>query len=163
MHRLHLDTLPEELISHIASSTNATTVLNLTRTCHRLRSVCSDALIFHRIIRTSQQERRPQSSSQHLDFDALSSRAGKDVSLWARYAVADQRAWEAEGQDVLSEGSWEWAPELAVLRHPFVRFGCWGRLEKGLGEVSAREMFCFAVAVLAREVGDFLLFVSLWS
>lgn len=132
MTSVRLDTLPPELIHHIACSTDAFSVLQLARVSRRLRSVCYDALVFSELL-IAQQSLWTQKS---LDLDAIAHRAGADVQAWARYALAEQRAWEFtrrqagpdtsySGDDVIAFNYIEWLPELSIVRHPFVNHDSW--------------------------------------
>jgi hypothetical protein len=128
-----LDCLPQEILTQIACSGPAESVLALAKTCRTLYRTCYDTLVFKAII---EYQRPLWKESKMLDVPALSRYIGpKDTQAWARFAVADQRAMEfrdkmgpSDGIQVISrkyikicntyahEGFESWVPHLFVAR-----------------------------------------------
>ncbi|KAK3700959.1 hypothetical protein LTR37_015665 [Vermiconidia calcicola] len=146
-----LDRLPKELIAYIACCADASGVLSLSRTCKVVRAVCYDSLIFKNILITSQQTCWPQS---YLDIEAVASRAGNDPEVWARYALADQRAWELLLRAHPQESSTQhmdmaWLPELSVVRHPYAQGPRWESPLRDPLDPRPNQLFCVVMAILA--------------
>ena len=89
---MSLECLPEEILERIASSGPAESVFALTRTCRTLYRACHGTVVFKAII----ESHRPfWKDSNILDVSTLSRYIGSDDTLaWARFALADQRAFE---------------------------------------------------------------------
>jgi hypothetical protein len=114
--RLQLDALPSELIAHIASKTDAPTLLNLTLTNRVLRATCYDAVVFRKMLEISQETRWPNT---FVDIDAISARAGLDAERWARYAVAEHGAFISAHSEASQHAAkiLRWLPELLLVLH----------------------------------------------
>lgn len=143
---VRLDALPKELLSSIAVTSDTLSILRLSQTCRTLRSACYDSLVFRELLKT-QCSLWPINS---LDFDAIDSRCGKDASVWARFVLADQRAWElAQKESPLETPAkfLNWLPQLVVLKHPFMYQQCWGRFLWNPHTLNTAQMFCFAIGM----------------
>ena len=113
---LRLDKLPPEIVGLIATLSDASTILDLSQTCRSIRTAVYDATVIRNLINLNQSTLW---KSDSLDSDALSTRAGSDPQIWARFALADQRAWELhlkEGSTLVSDDIERWLPEIAVLK-----------------------------------------------
>ena len=111
-----LDRLPGELIAHVACFTNASTVLSLSETCKRLRAASYDVQIFRDLLATS---RVAFENSSDINLEAVTARCSHDVKAWARYALADQRAYESALKECpleSPESFVRWLPELLVVK-----------------------------------------------
>ena len=151
MANVKLEALPKELIAHVACCGDAESVLNLSRTNHRIRAACYDSLVFKDLLTASQQSRWKQNS---LDVNAIASRAGNDVVTWARYALADQRAWELSKKECpleIPKNFINYMPELFVARHPFMNEQCWKRFLRDPLDQQPCQIFCLLVAILASD------------
>lgn len=143
---VRLDALPKELLSHIAVTSDALSILRLSQTCRTIRSACYDSLVFREMLK----DRRSFWEIDSLDFDAIDSRCGKHASLWARFALADQRAWELAQKESPLEtpGNFlSWLPELLVVKHPFMYQRSWGRFLWNPHTLTTAQMFCFAMGM----------------
>ena len=143
--------LPKELIAHIACCSDVSSVLRLGQTCKTIRSACSDSLVFKDLLVASQRHRW---ASESLDIDAVSQQANNGTATWARYALADDMAWELSRKECPLEtpqGFITYLPELFIVRHPFMNALCWKRfLRKPLEQIS-NQVFCLAMAILASD------------
>ena len=164
MATVRLDTLPKELIAHIACCADALSVLNLSRVCHSIRASSYDVQVFKHLIVASQRERW---NFESLDIDAIILRAGVDSTTWARYALADQRAWNL----VLSAAAWQpakgrdchplmkpadfinYMPELFVVKHPLMHAQSWNQVRDPLPDRKPTQLFGLAMAILALKHG----------
>ncbi|KAH8764201.1 hypothetical protein F5883DRAFT_645729 [Diaporthe sp. PMI_573] len=84
--------LPTELIRKIATRCLGRTLIAFAATCHRFRTICNDPGVFREAVLT--RFREDYGNGQRTctnQIDALSIRAGSDLGLWARYAVATDR------------------------------------------------------------------------
>ena len=147
----HFETLAKELIANVACYTDASSVLSLSLTSKRLRSASYDSLVFRELLINSQ---RCQWVESYLDVDAIAARAGNDVETWARYALADQKAWNLSQQGESPLGSpkddfLHYVPELLVLKHPFVKDLWWKHLLREPFDGPPNQLFCLAVASMA--------------
>lgn len=140
----NFETLPNELVKLIATRSDATTTLNLARTCRRFRAACLDDLIFREILSNAQTDLWHNSS---LDLVAISERCSTDAHLWARYAVADQRALAAlQGEYLGSKDFISWLPELLVVKHPIMyEKWCIDRSSDTDIDSDERQMFCIVM------------------
>lgn len=151
MAAIKLIDLPRELITHIATFVEALSILNLSRTSKAIRAACWDVLLFKEILQKSQ---RLNWRHDSLDLEAIADRARKDVSLWARYAVADDQAWVLAGlKDSLDsrKRSINFLPELAIVKHPFLRYSCWSMATHGPFDYLTSHVYCLTVAVLSAS------------
>ncbi|KAK3053367.1 hypothetical protein LTR09_005536 [Extremus antarcticus] len=128
-----LELLPKELIAHIAAFCDATSVLQSSRTCRTIRAASYDALVFKEILIASQLNNW---DADTLDIDAISTRAAGNPEIWARYAVADQRAWHSQESSWVLRGPGSplirkpqdfvsYLPELHVVKHPHLQNNLW--------------------------------------
>lgn len=143
---VRLDALPKELLSYIAVASDALSILRLSQTCRTIRSACYDSLVFRELLK----DRCSLWPTESLDFDAIETRCGKDASLWARFALADQRAWELARKESPLEtpdNFLNWLPELLVAKHPFMYQQCWGRFLWNPHTLTTAQMFCFAIGM----------------
>ena len=148
---VRFDTLPHELIAHIATFVEALSVLNLGRTCKTIRSACWDSLVFKQILTASQRDCWRNDS---LDLTAIARRAGNDTSIWARYAVADDKAWVLAGVDqplASRKQSINFLPELAVVKHPFLKDSCWPTATHGPFDYITSHVFSYTMALLSAD------------
>ncbi|GIZ40655.1 hypothetical protein CKM354_000398400 [Cercospora kikuchii] len=178
---LHLDTLPQELITQIATASDAYSVLQLALTCHKIRAACYDVLTFKEIMERSQ---RLQWRKDLLDIAAIQRRCGKDVRAWTRYAIANELTiryaqeqqstlappveatekgtalsnmpWSTLAPNIRVNGSKEiamlWLPELFLVRHPFLLDGFWRvYLDSPPAVLRVKHMFCLTMAVLGAS------------
>lgn len=151
MASIKLDGLPKELIAHIATFVEALSILNLSRTCRTIGNACWDSLIFKQVLRRSQ---RLDWRDDSLDLDAIAHRAGNDVSVWARYAVANDKVWVLAGvKDPLEsrKRSIGFLPELAVVKHPFLKQPCWFMATHGPFDYLTSHVYCLTMAVLSAD------------
>jgi hypothetical protein len=122
-----LEYLPQEILSRIAISGPAESVLALSKTCRTLQRACYDTLVFKAII---QSQRSLWNESRTLDIPALSRYIdSRDTQAWARFALAGQRAVELREKGLWHssvlvvnqnkfylEGFEAWVPHLFVAR-----------------------------------------------
>nr|POE54912.1 hypothetical protein CFP56_64585 [Quercus suber] len=118
----NLGLLPKELLAQIASHADASSVLSLSQVSRDVREACYDNIIFRDLLINSQACHQIDGLS--LDLQALAVRCGQNVSLWARYALADERAWQlitllGERQASLSVIS-SWMMALCAIKHPLI-------------------------------------------
>ncbi|KAI5369340.1 hypothetical protein Slin15195_G002160 [Septoria linicola] len=173
----NFESLPKELIAHIATSSDAYSCLQLASTCCTIRAACYDTLVFKEIIKNSQQYQWHKNS---LDLTVIEHRCNKNVSAWARYAVADELTirfaqeqqatlapevekqtsslwnipWSFWAPQARAGGSKEvamlWLPELFIEQHPFMLDGFWRvYLDSPPPTLTAKHLFCLVTAVLA--------------
>jgi hypothetical protein len=168
---LKLDSLPTELVQRIAIFSSCEDVLALLKVNRRLYEACSHHSVFRAILENGQ--------SQQVEdpWDLTFLVGNMSASDWARFALADARAWSwLESQKSLfpefdldrydkSQKALEalhrelahWAPQLAALHHPFFdkieMYGLAHHLLYAFFE-HAKDMktieFCVQVAVLHR-------------
>lgn len=146
-----LESLPRELIAHIATFVEALSVLSLSRTSKTLRTACWDSLIFKEILQASQSRNWYDDC---LDVEAITKRAGNDPSIWARYAVADDKAYVlARMRDPLEHRklSINFLPELAVVKHPFLKRRCWYLATHGPFDDLTSHVFSVTAALLSAD------------
>ncbi|KAH8904736.1 hypothetical protein BR93DRAFT_960829, partial [Coniochaeta sp. PMI_546] len=87
--RTVLTSLPIELTRRIAVRCPGRSLMALAATCRSVRSACNDALVFRDAIFTRLRDESIDGEHRaQKQIDALSTRAGRDLSIWARYAVA---------------------------------------------------------------------------
>lgn len=144
MSTIRLDTLPKELISQIAVSSDALSILSLSQTCRKIRSACYDSLVFRELLQTQ----RNLWTVDSLDLDAIDTRCGKDAALWARFALADQKAFELSQRECpleTPERFLDWLPELFIVKHPFMYQQCWARFLWDPYQLTTKQMFCFVM------------------
>ena len=154
-----LNALPEELITELATSCDALSALRLSATCRRVHGAVYNTLTFRQILEKSQKYRWNRESLQTGCIQALANKKGaknksKKVSVWARYALADQMAWQlAQKADHLEapQNFLRWLPELCVVKHPFIYEQCWVRNLGDDADRALNHIFCQAVATLAAE------------
>ena len=157
-----LVTIPDELIVYITSFLNPSSVPAFSQTCRRIRELAYDHVVFKNMIAKSQ---RNLWKCDTLDIDAIVSRAGEDATIWARYAVADERAWNfvqnkisktfPHGDSVqdkppkASAEGIDYVPELFAVKHPCIdHLICWDGWS--FAQVEAmNQVFCLALAGLA--------------
>lgn len=142
-----LDALPKELICSIAVNSDALSILRLSQTSQTIRSACYDSLVFRELLKN----RSDLWDVDSLDFEAIDRRCGKDASLWAKYAVADQKASELSQKKCpleIPENFLAWLPELFVVRHPYMYQQCWGRFMWEPYQLTTRQMFCLTMGEL---------------
>jgi hypothetical protein len=130
---LKLDSLPTELIQRIALFSSCEDVLALLKVNRRLHEACSHHSVFRAILENGQ-------SQQVKDpWDLTFLTGNMSASDWARFALADARAWgwpktqkslfpefgldkynkSQKTLETLHRGLVHWAPQLAALHHPF--------------------------------------------
>lgn len=157
------ESLPKELIAHIASFTEPSAVLKLSATCRSIRAACWDPLILRNLLIASQHD---YWNYDALDVDEIASSAGNDVTTWAQYGVADERA-KALLKSVPDDPSWalteityplqlpktyiSYLPELFVIKHPFMSGQCWETAVLCQRDANPRRIFCLAMTILASE------------
>ncbi|KAK5713299.1 hypothetical protein LTR17_017669 [Elasticomyces elasticus] len=152
-----IHTLLSELIAHIASYTDARTALCLTKTSRKIREASYDVLVFQAIIATSKHTswKRGLWYRQSRYLQTIAEVADKDVSIWARYALADHKAHEQRMNtaEVYSSqggtGTRTWLPELFVITHPTIFNPNWVRIPLSSADTSVMNEFCRVLAVLA--------------
>ena len=145
-----LDALPREILAHIAICTNARTILRLSRTCRKIRAACHDEQIFRKLLVKAQ---AGQWGKKCLDIEAIAERARRDPNIWARYVLADEKAWDlAQEEHALDtpERFLSWLPELFVVKHPFMHHPCWGCFLDYPPPKTTAQMFCLTLAILAN-------------
>ncbi|KAF2172989.1 hypothetical protein M409DRAFT_16939 [Zasmidium cellare ATCC 36951] len=127
-----LDALPKELLSHIAVNSDALSILRLSQTCRTIRSACYDSLVFRELL-------------------------SNQSNLWAIHSLdveaLENRSWElAQKESPLETPAnfVNWLPELFVVKHPFMYQQCWGRFLWDPPQLTAKQMFCFAMAIIAQ-------------
>ena len=150
MAAVKLEALPKELIAHIATCLDASSVVRLSASSTRFRAACYDSLVFKDILLSRQRNLWHQ---ECLDIDAIASRANHDTAAWARYAVADELAWELSQRARPLESSKDfinYLPELLIVHHPFVNEECWRlhHFDNPLDQ-KANLVFCLAMALLS--------------
>jgi hypothetical protein len=147
MSNLRLDRLPKELIAHVASSLDASSLLRLAATCKAIRFASYDSVVIKAILLTSQ---RHNWQSQDLDVDAIAARATNDAEIWARYAVADQRAYELLNSGHTSESYINYLPELFVAKHPLIGYSNWKESQWAGYKRDPKlcELFCFVLGFM---------------
>lgn len=116
-----LDELPLEVIQNIASQCNARAILALCRTSRHLRAACWHPLV----LRHSLERHCDLWENNSFDIESLRKSIRLDTEDWARFALADQCAFElrngVEGGligDTLQR-SLSWAPCLAVCQRAY--------------------------------------------
>lgn len=146
------ESLPKELIAHVATFVEALSVLALSRTSKTIRSACWDSLTFKETLKKSQRLNWRDGS---MDLEAITAQAGNDPSSWARYAVADDKAWllATQVKDPLSSRrlSINFLPELALVRHPFLKQNNWFKATHGPFDYLTSHVFSVTMAVLSAD------------
>ncbi|KAK5701249.1 hypothetical protein LTR17_022747 [Elasticomyces elasticus] len=152
-----IHTLPSELIAHIASYTDARTALCLIKTSRKIREASYDVLVFQAVIETSKTTSWERGlwyrKSRYLQ--TIAEVAGKDVRIWARYALADHKAHEQRmttteiDSSPMGTRNPTWLPELFVVTHPTIFNPNWVRIPLSTADRSVMNEFCRALAVLA--------------
>ncbi|KAK4917897.1 hypothetical protein LTR49_014301 [Elasticomyces elasticus] len=152
-----IHTLPSEFIAHIASYTDARTALCLTKTSRKIHEASYDVLVFQAIIETSKHTSWEcglwYRKSRYLQ--TIAEVAGKDVRIWARYALADHKAHEQImttteiDSSPMGTRNPTWLPELFVITHPTIFNPNWVRVPLSTADRSVMNEFCRALAVLA--------------
>lgn len=146
-----LESLPQELIAHIATFVEALSIIHLSRTSKTIRSACYNSLTFKEILQRSQRLNWRHIS---LKLEAIARHAKDDVAIWARYAVADDQAWILAGMKeplTSRRRSINFLPELAVVKHPFLKQRCWSTATHGPFDYLASHVFSLAMAVLSAD------------
>ena len=116
-----LDCLPQEILTRIAGSGPAESVLALVKTCRTLYRACYDTLVFKAIIES---QRPLWEESKMLDVPTLSRYiSAENTQAWARFAVADQRAMEFRDRIGPSNGMQVMSSEYINSCHTYVREG----------------------------------------
>jgi hypothetical protein len=148
---IRLEYLPQEILSRIATSGSAESVLALSKTCRTLQRACYDILVFKAII---QSQRSLWNDPRTLDIPSLSRYIdSQDTQAWARFALADQRATElrekgrwlssvliVKQNEFYLEGFEAWAPHLFVARRKSTpHTGRWSQ-GRGLSYKTARVL-----------------------
>ncbi|TKA28587.1 hypothetical protein B0A50_02914 [Salinomyces thailandicus] len=154
-----LDALPEELLAEIAIACDALSALRLSATCQKIRSAVYTGLTFRQVLEASQRYSWQKSSLQLEPVQALAHKKGvknkhEATNVWARYAVADYKAWElvqTESPLETPEAFLHWLPELCTVKHPFIYQQCWDRPLRDMNQQPLEQVFCQAMAVLASE------------
>ncbi|KAF2229308.1 hypothetical protein EV356DRAFT_511077 [Viridothelium virens] len=115
-----LDGLPLEVMQNIACQSDARAVLALSHTNSRLRAACWSPFVLRRII----EHRRDIWKRDSFDIAFVGRSIGLDTETWAKFALADQCAFELYNgvtggltRDVIKR-SLSWAPQLIVCQHP---------------------------------------------
>jgi hypothetical protein len=106
--------------------------------------------VFKHIILTSQ---RRYWKYGNLYIDAMADRAGTNTAEWARYAVADEVAYNLSMKGAALEAPRKFVnclPELFVVKHPIMHAPCWQQSSPKLDH-KANQVFCLAMAILASE------------
>nr|POE49358.1 hypothetical protein CFP56_32508 [Quercus suber] len=152
----NLGLLPKELLAQIACNTDASSVLSLSRVSKPVRAACYDDIVFRDLLSTAQ-VLHWDGPSPHLQ--ALADRCGQNTILWARYALADERAWQfvsalGERQTALPNIP-SWMIALFAVKHPLMENA---RLRHVLSEESRHwrnqselAVLCLQLAVLAVD------------
>ncbi len=146
-----LDSLPKELIAYIATVSEATTVLKLSATCHKLRAACWDALVFKNLLLASQHN---YWQSDSLDVEAIADLAGNDTIVWAKYCIADERARHlVEDEDSLPSPKTfiSYLPDLFTVKHPFMTSQHWKDTLRYRLDQGSSQIFCIATTILASN------------
>jgi hypothetical protein len=121
---LKLETLPIEIIRHIASHSSCKAVLALRRVCRVLHHTCSDIFIMKNILdRSSIRSPDDAPPSRPAWYDGSLS-ITSPLSSWARYALAHERMEklikDVEVKQIESQLRWisiaSWLPQLLALQ-----------------------------------------------
>jgi hypothetical protein len=130
---LKLDSLPTELIQRIALFSSCEDVVALVKVNRRLHEACSHHSVFRAILENG------QSQQVQGPWDLTFLTGNTSASDWARFALADARAWSwlkiqkslflefnldtynksQKTLEALHRELVHWAPQLAALHHPF--------------------------------------------
>lgn len=151
MSSMTIEALPRELIAHIASFVEALSVVALSETNKTIRAACWDSLLFKAILQKSQ---RVNWGDERLDVEAIAKRAGNDVSIWARYAVANDKAWvlsRMQGSVRERKYTISFLPELALVKHPSLKQHDWLTATHGPFDYLTGHVFCLTMAVLSAH------------
>ena len=169
------EALPKELIAHIASFTEPSSALHLSATCQTIRAATWAPLIFKSILIASHHSYWNESS---FDLDAIASRAGNDVSIWARFCIADERANTLaktipdDPSRIIIEVSHplqapkkyvSFLPELLVVKHPFMGHQCWEAAILCRRDANPSQIFCLAMTILATNENMLNVISNLYS
>ena len=143
--------LPDELIVQIAISCDAVPALRLSSTCQKIRAAIYDSLVFRSILGESQKYEWKRDS---LDLNAIQTVAQKSPALWARYAVADQKAWNFALKEApldIPNDFLHWLPELFIVKHPYMYDQSWSHCRPNAQSAPLRQLFCVVMALLASD------------
>ena len=108
--QLRLDTLPIEILQNVITHGPCENALTLHFVNKHFKRVCEDPLIFQRIIANHSGRGRSPWSGIPLAID-------DHWSSWARYALADSRAFSKSGMG--SQGSITVVPQLRALNRQY--------------------------------------------
>lgn len=136
---------------HIACCSDALSILRLSTTCRKVRSAVYDSLVFRKLLESSQEYRW---NRECLKTKSIEATARKDAGIWARFAVADDKAWDLAQRESNLENpdDWnDWLPELFIVKHPFMFQQCWSCTLDGGPTGPFSQVFCLALAVLASD------------
>lgn len=155
--------LPNELLVRIASFAKPSAVLHLSKTSRAIRAACWDFQVFREWLLAAQSQFWAQDS---LDLDAFASRANTDVTIWAQYAIADERmrtlhnnlpldpSWHvADDEHPLKRPKkyMNYLPELFVVKHPFMSDRGWESGAHAMPDANPSQIFCVIMTVLATN------------
>ncbi|EMD01048.1 hypothetical protein BAUCODRAFT_29429 [Baudoinia panamericana UAMH 10762] len=144
-----LDLLPGELIAHIAARADAFTVVQLSETCRATRKACWNCVVLREVLQSS-----GSLDQKSETLRLVEATAGKEVNIWARYALADQQASKLAKVECPLEtppAFIDWLPELLVVKHSFVKHQCWSRFLRDGPTQLTRQVFCQAIAILSSS------------
>ena len=113
-----LGQLPLEVVQNIASQCDARAILSLCKTSRYLGAACWNASV----LRDSLERHKALWEQNKFDIERIGQSLGHDTEAWARFAIADRRAFEirlgVEGGlvgDTLQR-CLSWAPHLVICQ-----------------------------------------------